>query len=160
MRYTLLCDGQPVGHIDLGNPVEGSASGLLEPSLAFAPFREVLERGRRLEEEATMRMFAAWRAGKLPPPKQPPAGSGEEYLDAREMTPDEAAIFGDEALEALAAAQAIQFSLQDADGALVPGAEVMFWPFGWPGEGGPDRPEVSVFRPEWRLSEDDSTRDG
>jgi hypothetical protein len=158
VRYTLLCDGQPVGHIDLANPVEGSASGLLEPSPAFARVREVLERGRRLEEQATIRMFMAWRAGTLPRPEQPPALAGD-YLVAREMTSDEAAVFGNAALEALAAAQAIELSLQEADGTTVLGAEVMLWPFGWPGEGGPDRPEVSVFLAQWRAREDDPTSD-
>ena len=66
------------------------------------------------------------------------------------MTPEEAAIFGDDAIEALAAADALRFSLQDATGKPVPRAEVLFWPFGWPGKGGPERPELSVFDPRWR----------
>ena len=41
------------------------------------------------------------------------------------MTPEEAAIFGDDAIEALAAADALRFSLQDATGKPVPRAEVL-----------------------------------
>ena len=35
MRYTVLCDGQPVGVVDLSAPDEGSAEGLLEPLPGF-----------------------------------------------------------------------------------------------------------------------------
>ena len=147
LRYTVLCNGEPVGFVDLSAPDEGAAEGLLEPLPAFDRIGPVLERGRRLEEEATMRLFQAWHDGRLPGPTHPPAGADESYLTARAMTPEEAAVFGADALEAGAAAQALAFSLRDPAGEHVPGAEVLFWPYGWPGKGGPERPELSVFVP-------------
>jgi len=71
------------------------------------------------------------------------------------MTHEEAAIFGADALEAGAAAQALQFSLRDPAGVPVPGAEVLFWPYGWPDTGGLERPEVEVFVPAWRPTQPD-----
>src|SRR5262245_17706510 len=105
LRYTVLCNGEPVGFIDLSAPEEGAAEGLREPLPAFDRVGRVLERGRRLEEEATMRLFKAWHDGRLPGPTHPPADAAESYLTARTMTPEEAAVFGADALEAGAAAQ-------------------------------------------------------
>lgn len=155
LRYTVLCNGEPVGVVDLSAPDEGSAEGLLEPLPAFARVGPVLERWRRLEEEATMRLLKAQLEGRLPGPTHPPSGANEAYIEVRTMTPEEAAIYGDDALEAGAAAAALQFSLQDLTGKPVPAAEVLFWPFGWPGEGGPERPELSIFVPGWRRPRSD-----
>jgi hypothetical protein len=155
LRYTVLCNGEPVGVVDLSAPDDGLAAGLLEPLPAFARVGPALERGRRLGEEADMRMLKAQLEGRLPRPTPPPTASGEAYVEVRTMTPEEGAIFGDEALEAVAAAGALHFSLQDATGKPVPGAEVQFWPFGWPGKGGPDRPELDVFVPAWRQPRSD-----
>jgi len=57
LRYTVSCNGEPVGFVELSAPDEGSAAGLLEPLPAFQRVGAVLERGRRLEEEATMRLL-------------------------------------------------------------------------------------------------------
>ena len=65
MRYTVLCDGQPVGVVDLSAPDEGSAEGLLEPLPAFGRVGPVLERWRRLQEEATTRLLKAELEGRL-----------------------------------------------------------------------------------------------
>jgi len=104
LRYTVLCNGEPVGVVDLSAPDDGLAAGLLEPLPAFARVGPVLERGRRLGEEADMRMLKAQLEGRLPRPTPPPTASGEAYVEVRTMTPEEGAIFGDEALEAAAAA--------------------------------------------------------
>ncbi len=154
-RYTVLCNGEPMGFVDLSAPNEGSAAGMLEPLPAFERVGAILEHGRRLEEAATMRLFLAWREGRVPAPTQPPPGAGESYLNARAMTEEELAIFGAEALEAAAAVEALRFSLQDSDRQRVPGAEVMFWPFGWPDNGGLERPELEVFVPSWRPPQPD-----
>ena len=153
MRYAVHCDGQPVGYVDLPAPNDSTATGFLEPLPAFDRVRPILERAQRLGDEASDRLLQAMRDGRITSPPLPP---GENTPTGRDFTPEELAIFGDEALEAGAAASALRVTLHDDTGAEVPGTDVTIWPFGWPGDGGANRPEVMVHYMDARQDTGDT----
>jgi len=108
VRYTLLCNGTPVGAVDLEFDAAGEASGALAPLPAFEDVRPVL---RRFEDARPA--FRRLRAA-----------TAEEL--AGELRPG---------VEALERAAALDFELADADGVLPLLLDVRVWDAGR--EGGP-----------------------
>ena len=79
MRCTVKCDGETVGHVELGVPNDGASLGQLEPLPAFERIRPILERAQRLGDEASDRLLEAMRTGTLPKPTVPDT-PGEQQI--------------------------------------------------------------------------------
>jgi hypothetical protein len=121
VRYTVTCDGAPVGHVELP-PVEawehGSAHGTLEPLPAFDPLRVRLEAALRASFLIDDRVFNAQEEGRLPPPSLT-LSSESQQITTYDITPEELGV-GADVLRAVADVERITFRLLEADGDLLP----------------------------------------
>lgn len=140
MRYTVRCNDEPVGHVEL-EATSGPVAAPLLPLPAFERIRPALDELSRALLEATRRMHQAGapgNAGGTPAPARPPEG----VVVASRLDPELAKHLDLEALHAAGAAvRRLHFTLHDSSGRLVGVRSVGV--SAWPGDAKP--PMVSVF---------------
>lgn len=140
MRYTVRCDDEPMGHVEIEAPTGPVAAPLL-PLPAFERIRPALDELSRVLLEATRRMHQAGAvddAGGAQAPARPPEG----VVVASRLDPELAKRLDLEPLHAAGAAvRRLHFTLHDSSGKLVRVRSVGVST--WPSSDKP--PMVSVF---------------
>ena len=114
MQFTVLCEGQAIGHVDL-EAVQGRASASLHPLPDFEPFRPILNRFERALAEGARRLV---EARKVDPPSTRPLPDG--MMIARRIDPALArGIDLDSLRVAVEPARRLHFELRDNAGVRV-----------------------------------------
>ena len=119
--YTVVCDGAPIGSV---TPPPASAdeytTGDLEAFPAFERVRLILCNGKRAAWEADELITEARQAGNFPT-FEPPATPGKSSMQLDAINASVVAVVGRDRIEAIEAAEALQFGLLDR-GAYLLGA--------------------------------------
>src|SRR4051812_37059927 len=123
--FTVVCEGEPIGRANLP-PVNADdyTRGNLGPFASFERVRLILGNGMVARFEAHDLFTEAQQAGKLPTFEPATSRAGETTVTLYDLDPSVLRIVGRERLEAIAAAEALQFGLLDDSGQAVAGVEV------------------------------------
>ena len=115
MRFTVLCESEAIGHVDL-EVVHGHAVAPLQPLPAFEPFRPILDRFERAMLEGARRLAEAHKADA---PRKPQLPDGA--MIGHRIDPDLAQRIDLDSLRAATQpARHLEFELRDSAGVRVP----------------------------------------
>ena len=123
MRFTILCDGEPIGEAEL-DPGGGFTSAEFDPLPAFERVRPALDAATRALNESARRLAAAHETPSQPHPAPPPeaampaGGATQGSMTAHAIDSELSRRLGLDALYAEGEpARRLRFALRDAAGA-------------------------------------------